>query len=67
MNQAGYRFIERKCVECGKEIHVRQIYNTHYSDWEDIELWICKGCQERSDKHAREMQELHSSQDRARA
>lgn len=44
MNQTKYRLIKRKCVECGEEIRVKQIYNTHYSDWEDIEPWICKEC-----------------------
>lgn len=51
MNQTGYRLIKTKCVKCGKEIYVKQIYNTHYSDWEDIEPWICEKCQERSDNH----------------
>lgn len=49
MNQMGYRMIRRKCVECGKEIRVKQIYNTYYSDWEDIEPWICEKCMRRSD------------------
>lgn len=43
MNQ-GWRLILRKCVECGEEIRIRQIYNPHYSDWEDIEPWICSEC-----------------------
>lgn len=47
MNQTGFRLIKRKCVICGKEIRVRQIYNTHYSDWEYIEMWICEECRER--------------------
>ena len=51
MNQAGYRLVKRKCITCGKEIHVRQVYNTHYSDWEDIAPTICEECQERSDNH----------------
>lgn len=51
MNQIGYRLIKRKCVKCGKEIRVKQIYNTHYSDWEDIEPWMCKKCQERNDNN----------------
>lgn len=51
MNQTGFRLTKRKCVICGKEIRVRQIYNTHYSVWEDIEPWICEECRERSDNH----------------
>lgn len=51
MNQIGYRLIKRKCVKCRKEIRVRQIYNAHYSDWEDIEPWLCEECKERSDSH----------------
>lgn len=43
MNQ-GERLVLRKCIKCGKEIRVKQIYNTHISDWEDIEPWICEGC-----------------------
>lgn len=50
MNQTGFRLIKRKCVICGKEIYVKQIY-THYSDWEDIEPWICEECRERSDNN----------------
>lgn len=44
MNQTGCRLIERRCVKCGEKILVKQIYNTHYSSWEDIEPWICKEC-----------------------
>lgn len=54
MNQTGYRLIKRKCMRCGKEIRVKQIYNTHYSVWEDIESWMCEECLERSDNHDRE-------------
>ena len=50
MNQSGYRLTKRKCAICGKEIRVKQIYNAHYSDWEDVEAWICKDCKERSAK-----------------
>ena len=49
MNQ-GERLVWRKCVECGEEIRVKQIYNPHYSDWEDIEPWICDKCRERSEE-----------------
>lgn len=51
MNQTGFRLTKRKCVICGEEIRVRQIYNTHYSVWEDIEPWICEECRERSENH----------------
>lgn len=43
MNQ-GIRYIWRTCVHCEKKIRVKQAYNTHLSDWEDIEPWICEGC-----------------------
>ena len=43
MNQ-GERLVRRKCAECGRIIRVKQIYNTHISDWEDIEPWICGDC-----------------------
>ena len=43
MNQ-DIRLIKRNCVECGRKILVKQIYNPHYSDWEDIEPWICSEC-----------------------
>ena len=49
MNQ-GERLVWRKCVECGERIRVKQIYNPHYSDWEDIEPWICDKCRERSEE-----------------
>lgn len=45
MNQ-GERLIWRKCIKCGEEVRVKQIYNPHCSDWEDIEPWICKDCWE---------------------
>ena len=51
MNQTGYRLIKRKCVIFGKEIRAKQAYNTHCSDWEDIEPWMCEKCLERSDDH----------------
>ena len=44
MNQIGYRLIKRKCIKCGERIRVKQIYNPHYSEWEDIEPWICNKC-----------------------
>lgn len=43
MNQ-GERLVLRKCIKCGEEIRVKQIYNPHCSDWEDIEPCICKDC-----------------------
>ena len=43
MNQ-DIRLIQRNCVECGRKILVKQIYNPHYSDWEDIDPWICSEC-----------------------
>ena len=43
MNQ-GERLVRRKCIKCGERIRVKQIYNPHYSDWEDIEPWICNKC-----------------------
>ena len=37
MNQ-GIRYILRTCLHCKKKkIRVKQVYNTHISDWEDVE------------------------------
>lgn len=44
MNQ-GDRYARKLCISCGQVIWVRQVYNTHYSDWEDIEPWICQECE----------------------
>ena len=49
MNQ-GDRYAKKLCISCGREIWVKQVYNTHYSDWEDIEPWICQECENRSCK-----------------
>lgn len=43
MNQ-GERLVRRKCIKCGKEIRVKQVYNTHIADWEDIEICVCADC-----------------------
>ena len=44
MNQ-GIRYILRTCLHCKKKkIRVKQVYNTHISDWEDVEPWICEDC-----------------------
>lgn len=43
MNQ-GERLVLRKCIECGREIRIKQSYNTHISDWEDIEMRVCADC-----------------------
>ena len=53
MNQ-GERLVRRKCAECGRIIRVKQVYNTHTSDWEDIEPWICDKCMERSEEYGEE-------------
>lgn len=46
MNQ-GTRYVRRKCIDCGKDVKVVQIYNRHYSDWEDVETMpICDDCKE---------------------
>ena len=47
MNQ-GERCTKRFCADCGRKIWVKQVYNPHYSDWEDIEPWICQECMKRS-------------------
>ena len=43
MNQ-GTRYERRKCIICGATIYVEQIYNPHYSDWEDIGYPVCWTC-----------------------
>lgn len=43
MNQ-GERLVRRKCIKCGKEIRVKQVYNTHIADLEDIEICVCADC-----------------------
>lgn len=44
MNQSSCRLIKRKCVIFEQEVLVRQIYNPHNSDWDDVDPWICDGC-----------------------
>lgn len=44
MNQEP-RNIKRTCVVCKERaVGVRQIYNSHISDWEDCEMPICDIC-----------------------
>ena len=50
MNQ-GTRIVRRTCAECRKNAaYVRQVYNRHISDWEDVEMPICEECEKKSEE-----------------
>ena len=44
MNQT-HRFRKGKCIVCGSEVNILQLYNTHLSEYEDVSIPpICQKC-----------------------
>lgn len=49
MNQLP-RMIIMKCIECGEDMFVRQVYNTHYSQYVTCQIPICRKCEYKNEK-----------------
>lgn len=43
MNQSP-RIRKGKCMFCGVEVNILQVYNRHLSEYEDVSIPICRTC-----------------------